>query len=311
MKIVFFGTDSFSIKSLEACLHSGMELSLVVTTPPKKKGRGLKLESSAIFDYCQAKNLPITEYPTLREAKVGQALLALRPDIFVVASYGKLIPPNLLEIPKYRLNVHPSLLPKYRGSAPIHWPILNGDKETGVSIIDIAEKLDAGDIYCQEKITIDPRTDAAELTSELARFSYGLLKKILEQIKSGTLQATAQNEADATLAPQLSKQDGELSLTTMTAEVMDRKVRGLQPWPGAYCFIKGERIALLETDLSEGATAEKPATLLAIEKEGSIQIATQDGILKILKVKPEGKKTMTAADFTRGRRFQVNDLIAP
>lgn len=303
MKIVFFGSDVFSIKALEACLHSGMELVQVVTTPAKKKGRGLRLESSEIFDYCQAKNLPVIEHPTLRDPQVAQELIALRPDIFVVASYGKLIPNNLLEIPKYRLNVHPSLLPKYRGAAPIHWPILNGDKETGVSIIDIAEKMDAGDIYFQEKMPLDPRSDTAQLASELARFSYGVLKKVLMQVKDGKLRGIPQNESEATLAPQLSKQDGELSLTTMTAEAIDRKVRGLQPWPGAYCFIKNERLALLETDLPGGATAEKPGTLLAIEKDGSIQVATQDGILKILKVKPEGKNSMPAADFVRGRHF--------
>jgi len=309
MKIVFFGSDAFSIKALEACLHSGMELSLVVTTPPKKKGRGLKLESSEIFDYCQVKKLSVTEYSTLRDPKVAQELIARRPDIFVVASYGKLIPSELLAIPKYRLNVHPSLLPKYRGAAPIHWPILNGDKETGISIIDVAEKLDAGDIYCQEKIPIDPRTDAAQLASELARFSYGILKKVLSQIAEGKLRGIPQNEAEATLAPQLSKQDGELSLVTMAAEEIDRKVRGLQPWPGAYSFIKNERIALLETDLPEAATTEKPGTLLAIGKEGDIQVATQKGILKIFRVKPEGKKSMTAADFVRGRRFVVGATL--
>ncbi len=333
VKIVFFGSDAFSVKALEACLHSGMELALVITTPPQKKGRGLKLESSEIFDYCQTKKLPVIEYPKLRDAKVSIDLLALRPDIFVVASYGKLIPGHLLEIPKYRLNVHPSLLPKYRGAAPIHWPILNGDRETGVSIIDVAEKLDSGDIYCQERISIDPRTDAVQLTSELARFSYGLLKKVLTEVQEGKLRGIPQNESEATLAPQLSKQDGELSLTTMTAEAMDRKVRGLQPWPGAYCFIKNERIAILETDLpslrhsEQGEESErpqgeilplqavqedegeKPGTLLAIEKDGGIQVATQKGILKILKVKPEGKNAMTAADFSRGRRFVVGAIL--
>jgi methionyl-tRNA formyltransferase len=309
MKIVFFGSDAFSIKALEACLHSGMELVRIVTTPAKQKGRGLKLESSKVFDYCQTKNLPVIEYVSLREPKVGQELLSLRPDIFVAASYGKLIPNNLLEIPKYRLNVHPSLLPKYRGSAPIHWPILNGDTETGVSIIDIAEKVDAGDIYCQERIAIDPRTDSEQLASELARFSYGILKKVLMQVKEGKLQGIPQNEAEATLAPQLSKQDGELSFTTMTAMEMDRKVRGLQPWPGAYCFVKNERVALLETDLPGGVTSEKPGTLLATEKVGGIRVATREGVLEILKVKPEGKKSMPAADFARGRRLQANDII--
>jgi methionyl-tRNA formyltransferase len=335
MKIIFFGSDAFSIKALEACLHApGMELALVVTTPAKKKGRGLKVESSEIFDYCQTKGLPVIEYPTLRDPQVAQALLALRPDIFVVASYGKLIPANLLEIPKYRLNVHPSLLPKYRGAAPVHWPILNGDKETGVSIIDIADKLDAGDIYYQEKIAIDPRADAASLASELARFSYGVLKKVLAQVKDGQLRGTPQNEAEATLAPQLSKKDGELSLTTMTAEEMDRKVRGLQPWPGAYCFVKGERIGILETEIISDAchprnhlpgnqtgfpletcvndnaeTNRTPGTLLAIEKEGAIRVATKEGVLKILRVKPEGKSSMTAADFSRGRHFTPGILL--
>jgi len=310
MKIVFFGSDEFSIKSLEACLHSGMELVLVVTTPHQKKGRGLKLEWSEVFDYCRSKKLPVVEYAKLKDPQVAQDLIALRPDIFVVASYGKLIPASLLQIPKYRLNVHPSLLPKYRGSAPIHWPILNGDKETGVSIIDIDEKLDAGDIYWQEKTPIDPRADAAQLSSELARYAYGILKKVLDQIKEGKLKGVPQNEAEATLAPRLTKQDGELSFAGMTAETMDRRVRGLQPWPGAYCFIRGERISLLETDLPGSSTTQKPGTLLAIEKDGGIQIATKYGVLKILKVKPEGKKVMTAADFSRGRRLTSGLLLS-
>lgn len=305
MKIVFFGSDMFAIKCLEACLHSGMELSQVVTTPPQKKGRGLTLESSEVFDYCQIKSLPVIEYPSLRELRVTRELLALRPDVFVVASYGKIIPGNLLEIPKYRLNVHPSLLPKYRGAAPIHWPILNGDTETGVSIIDIVETLDAGDIYYQEKIVIDPRADAVQLASELARVSYGVLKKVLAQAAEGKLRGIPQNNVEATRAPQLSKKDGELSLVTMTAEEVDRKVRGLQPWPGAYCFIQGERVAFLETAPIAASTSEKPGTLLAIEKEGSILIATCHGALRILKVKPAGKNPMTAADFARGRHLKT------
>ncbi len=310
MKIVFFGSDAFSIKALEACLHtSGMELSLVVTTPAKKKGRGLKLEPSEVYDYCRTKGLPVTEYPTLRDPKVAQELITLRPDLFVVASYGKLIPTNLLDIPKYRLNVHPSLLPKYRGSAPIHWPILNGDKETGVSILDIAEKLDSGDIYYQEQIALDLRANAATLTSELARFSYGVLKKVLVQVLNGQLRGTPQIESEATLAPQLSKKDGELSFLTMTAEAIDRKVRGLQPWPGAYCFLKGERLAILETQLPELDTKEKPGTIVSLCREKGLVVATVKGCLGILRVKPEGKKEMSATDFANGRRLQPGFIL--
>lgn len=310
MKIIFFGSDLFSVKALEACLHApGMEVVLVVTTPAQKKGRGLHLEPTPVFEYCRIKSIPVADYATLRDAKIAMELLVLRPEIFVAASYGKLIPPSLLEIPKYRLNVHPSLLPQYRGSAPIHWSILNGDTETGVSIIDIAEKLDAGDIYCQEKLPIDPRADAVQLTSELARFSYGILKKVLAQAKEGQLHGTPQDESQATLAPQLSKEDGALSLGTMTAQEIDRKVRGLQPWPCAYCFVKKERITILEAGLGEVMTPEKPGTLLSIEKDGSIQIAAKAGVLKILRVKPGGKGVMAAADFVRGRRFNIGMLL--
>ena len=310
MKLVFFGSDAFSIKALEACLHTaGIEVALVVTTPPKKKGRGLKLEPSEIFDYCQAKKLPVVEYPTLRDSKITQELIALRPDIFVAASYGKLIPSDLLDIPKYRLNVHPSLLPKYRGSAPIHWPILNGDTETGVSIIDIAEKLDAGDIYYQEKIAIDPRANAATLTSELARFSYGVLKKVFTQVQSGRLHGIPQIESEATLAPQLSKKDGELSFLNMTAGEIDRKVRGLQPWPGAFCFHGDERLAILETALPELDTNEKPGTIVTLDKEGGLTLATKKGAISILRVKPEGKKEMPAIDFANGRRLEAGNIL--
>ena len=163
MKIVFFGSDEFSIKALEACLHSDMEIVLVVTTSAKRKGRGLHVKPSAIFQYCQTKNIPVAEFPALRDASALNAILALHPDIFVVASYGKILPPDFLAIPKYRINVHPSLLPKYRGAAPMNWPILNADTETGVTILDIAEKLDAGDIYDQEKIHIGPRMNVLDL----------------------------------------------------------------------------------------------------------------------------------------------------
>lgn len=308
MKIVFFGSDDFSIKSLEACLHSGVEIPLVVTTPAKKKGRGLHVEPTPVFDYCQAKKIPVAEFPTLRNPNVADTLRSLQPDLFVVASYGKLIPTDLLEIPKYRLNVHPSLLPKYRGASPLHFPILNGDAETGVTILDIAEALDSGDIYCQEKFVLPPRINSAELAAQLAALSYGLLKKTLQQIREGKLQGVPQNEAEATLAPQLDKKDGEVSLE-LPAEAIDRKVRGLQPWPGCYCFYQGSRIALLETDLAQPETDQKPGTLLSIEKSGSIHVATSKGVLVLIRLKPEGKKEMTAADFARGRHLAPGMLF--
>ncbi len=304
MRIIFFGSDDFSIKSLEACLHSGMEVVLVVTTPAKKKGRGLHLEPSEVFKYCSTKGLAVAEFQKLRDPETVKTVLTLQPDIFVVASYGKLIPPELLEIPKYRLNVHPSLIPKYRGAAPLNWPILNGDKESGVSIIDISEKLDAGEIYCQEKIPLTPRITADQLAVQLASLSYGVLKKVLEQVRAGTLCGRPQNEADVSYARMLEKKDGEISFG-MSAEEIDRKVRGLQPWPGCYFFFKGTHISVLETDFAGEKTDKQasPGTILSIEKDGGMTLATGEGVLKLLQVKPEGKKAMSAADFAHGRHL--------
>lgn len=308
MKIIFFGSDEFSIKALEACLHSNMEVVLAVTVPAKKKGRGLRLEPTEIYRYCQTKKIPVAEFSMLRDPSVTKSILTLQPDIFVVASYGKIIPNELLGIPKYRLNVHPSLLPKYRGAAPVNWPILNGDAETGVSIIDIAEKMDTGNIYDQEKLALGPQANAVQLSADLAALSYGMLKKVFGQIKQGKLRGVPQNEVKATLAPQLSKNDGELFFTE-PAEKLDRKVRGLQPWPGCYFFFKKERIGLLETDLPEMPVDKKPGTILSIEPSGII-IATGKDALTLVKVKPEGKKAMPAADFAHGRRLEPGSRLA-
>ena len=308
MKIVFFGSDEFSIKALEACLHDSAEVALVVTTPAKKKGRGLRLEPSKVFTYCKTKELPVADFASLKDPSVAETLLGLRPDVFVVASYGKLIPASLLSIPKYRLNVHPSLLPKYRGAAPLNWPILNGDAETGVSILDIAEKLDAGDVYHQEKITIGPRMNAEQLTAQLAALSYGVLKKVLVEVKEGRLHGTPQNHDQMTYARQLEKKDGELSFS-MTVEEIDRKVRGLMPWPGCYFFYNGERVGLIDAMPVMPETDKAPGTILEISKDGSVNVATGKGVLKLLSVKPEGKKAMSAADFAHGRHLEPGTIL--
>ena len=308
MRIIFFGSDEFSIKALEACLHDSAEVALVVTTPAKKKGRGLHLEPSKVFTYCKSKNLPVADFASLKDPSVAETLIALHPDVFVVASYGKLIPASLLSIPKYRLNVHPSLLPKYRGAAPINWPILNGDTETGVTILDLAEKLDAGDMYHQEKIAIGPRMNAEQLTAQLAALSYGILKKVLVEVKEGRIHGTPQNHDQMTYARQLEKKDGELSFS-MTVDEIDRKVRGLMPWPGCYFFYNGERVGLLDAMPMTIATDKAPGTILEIDKDGSLSVATGQGILKLLAVKPEGKKVMPAADFARGRRLEPGTIL--
>ena len=269
MKIVFFGSDEFSIKALEACLHSNMEIALVVTTPAKKKGRGLHLEPSEVFNYCKLKNVPVADFPSLKDPKVAETLDSLHPDIFVAASYGKLIPADLLTIPKYRLNVHPSLLPKYRGAAPINRPILNGDAETGISILDIAEKLDSGDVYLQEKLPIGPRMNSEQLATQLAALSYGALKKVLHEIEGGRLNGVPQNHREATLARQLEKKDGEFNFS-MPASEIDRKIRGLQPWPAVIFSCIKSALVLRKPNFGTLRQTSRPAPSSWLKKTAEL-----------------------------------------
>ncbi len=310
MKIVFFGTDAFSVRALEACLDAGASIALVITTPAQKKGRGLHLEPSLIFDFCKPRNLSVEAYAKLKVPEVREKILALRPDLFVAASYGKLIPKGLLGIPKCRLNVHPSLVPKYRGAAPMHWPILNGDEETGVSIIDIGEKLDAGVVYAQERFVIRPRMNAVELGMELSELSYRLLKQTLAKVQNGTLKGIPQDESKVTLAPQLKKEDGKLTFD-QPAEILDRKVRGLKPWPGTFFFLRNERVAVLQAEAAKMTGDEKPGTVLSFEQDGSVAVATTRGAFRLIEVKPEGKKAMCAIDLANGRHLKVGERILP
>ncbi len=310
MKLIFFGSDNFSIKALEACLDSDFEIARVITTPPKKKGRGLKLIPSEIETFAKEKNLPLAAYQSLKDPQIASDIKELNPDVFVVASYGKIIPVNLLEIPKFRLNVHPSLLPKYRGSAPINWPILNGDSETGVSIIDIAAKLDSGEIYLQEKVSLSEDIDALELNNKLAELGYELLKKALNLAAAGNLKGIAQDDARATVARQLEKSDGEIKFLHMNATEIVRKVRGLKPWPGTFFYWGKERVAILNAEVvAVDGIANKPGVILSLDSEGFTLSALSNAV-RVTKVKPEGKNAMSGAEFAHGRRIIAGTNIS-
>ncbi len=311
MKLVFFGSSDFSLKSLETCLASEHETVLVVTTPPQKKGRGLHREPTVVRVAAEKHERPVEEFTSLRDPEAFRKIKELAPDIFVVASYGKILPKTLLEIPKFRLNVHPSMIPRYRGAAPIHWPILNGDAETGVSIIDIAEKMDAGDIFYQTRYPIHPAMNAAELSHELALLSAQALQVVFRMIEQGMLAGVPQDEAQATIARKLIKDDGLVSFRD-SAEAISRKIRGLAPWPGCYFFFKQERVMLLSAIPAVDAVVDpsvSPGTLLEVDKSGSVLVSTAEKPLRIFRVKPEGKSVMTAFDFVNGRRLSVGQVV--
>ena len=311
MKLIFFGSSDFSLPPLEACLESGIETALVVTTPDQKKGRGLEPLSNSVRQFCTQRSLPCEAFESLKNPPALELVKILKPDIFVVASYGKMIPAAWLAVPPQRLNIHPSLLPKYRGAAPLNWPILDGQKETGLSIAEITSQLDSGDIFYQEKMPLDSRMDSAQLSRELSRRAAQALRGLLGELRKGKpLKRTAQAEGLASYARKLVKEDGRLSWQE-DAQIWDRKIRGLRPWPGAYVLFEKEPLAILEAEPLNADAPAKPGALLAVEKDGAIQVQAGKGILRIRQVKPAGRKAMSAADFVRGRRLETGfDFVA-
>lgn len=309
MKIVFFGSSDFSLHALEACIDSGCEVALAVTTPDRKKGRGLQLAPTPVKMACQQRGIAVLAPEKLGEPQAIDPVRRAAPDLFVVSSYGKFLPSSYLKIPATAsLNVHPSLLPRYRGAAPINWPIINGDEETGVTIMEVTNKLDSGDIFFQARVPISARSDSAGLAKDLGRVSYDALRRVIDLAANGELKRAPQDEALATYARKLKKEDGRISFDRPAGE-LDRLIRGLQPWPGVYMEAGGITLAILKAEPVSDVRREKPGTLLGIGKDGSVEIATGQGLLRIHLLKPAGKKEMTAAEFVRGRRWTPGSVF--
>lgn len=309
MPIVFFGSSEFSIASLKACLDSGIQVSLVITTPDVQKGRGLQTQPTPVKILAEKNNLPVIDPQKLKNTEILENVKKISPDYFVVASYGKMIPSDWLKIPaKLAINVHPSLLPKYRGAAPINWPILNGDTETGLSLAEVTDKLDAGDIFYQKKFPLSENDNAQTLGKKLEDASYEALKQTLLKLKAGeTPPRTAQDETESCYARKLAKEDSAI-LWSRSALEINRQIRGLQPWPGTSTFFQGLPVQILEAKVSENTSAGKPGTIVHILKQ-SFSVQTGKGSIEILRVKPAGKSEMSAGDFARGKRLEPGALF--
>ncbi|MBU3759161.1 MAG: methionyl-tRNA formyltransferase [Candidatus Omnitrophica bacterium] len=313
MNIVFFGSDDFSLASLNACLESSHQVVLAVTTPPQKQGRGLTLVPTPVQQFAASRRIPFAAPEDLKNDALPDQLRSLDPGLFVVASYGKFIPGRYLSIPSFAaLNVHPSLLPLYRGSSPIQAPLLNGDRETGLSIIELARRLDAGDIFLQVRIPLDGTETQPILRQKLADLSHRELLGLLNSLPDRPLQRTPQDEARSTYAPKLSKEDGHLSLFLHSAEEIERRVRALQPWPGTFIHLFGERVAVLEArseHLEGESAAVLPGAISRIESNGAFSVGTREGILKVFQLQPAGKKAMRADAYLNGRRLKAGAIL--
>ena len=310
MRIVFMGTPEFAVPSLNALVEAGDEICGVFTQPDKPKNRGMKLQTSPVKEYSLSVGLPVFQPAKMRDGEALAILRELKPDLITVAAYGKILPVDILELPQLGcINVHSSLLPKYRGAAPINWAILNGEDETGVTIQRMAEGIDTGGILAQVKTTIDISENAAQLTARLAKMGAKLLLETVRKLENGSANAAPQNESLASHAPMLSKELSPMDWGK-TARQLHDQVRGLHPWPSAVAVLDGIRCKIIRTLLLNEETTQQPGTVLQADKKG-LRIACGDGkVLEISELQPDGKKAMASAAFLMGHPIRTGTVIA-
>lgn len=304
MRILFMGTPEFAVASLRRLVEAGHTICGVLTQPDKPRNRGHKVTFSPVKEYALSVGLDVYQPVTLRDEAALELVKGLAPELTVVAAYGKLLPEAILAVPPLgSINVHSSLLPKYRGAAPINWAILNGEETTGVSIMYMAKALDAGDVILQKSTPIGPDEDAPALTARLAQLGAEALSETVTALAAGTADRTPQNEAEMTYAPMLGRELSAMDWTR-SAAALSCQVRGLIPWPCAQAEIAGTRFKVYRT-APGGATDKAPGTLLSAGKLG-IEVACGDGrSLYLTEIQAEGGKRMSAAAYLLGHPMEV------
>ncbi|HOY08910.1 MAG TPA: methionyl-tRNA formyltransferase [Candidatus Omnitrophota bacterium] len=303
MKIVFFGSDDFAVTNLQALIQSGRRVMACVTPPDPEKGRGLRTSFPPVKACALEHEIPVFQPDSLEDGSFLRAIRGFQSDLFVVIAYGKVLPESLLSVPRlFSVNVHASLLPKYRGAAPINWAIINGERQTGVTVIKLSPCIDAGDILSQSRLDIEDADTAVTLREKLARLGAGLLNDTIQAVQSGQVQCVPQERKEATFAPKLTKQLGKIDWQH-PAQRIHNLVRGLQPWPSAYTFYKGKLLKILETEVVSGS-AGTPGTVIGVVPAGFI-VQTGDQGLCVRKVHLASAKAMVAEDFVRGHRLDL------
>ena len=309
MRIVFMGTPDFAVPSLNALAEAGHEVCGVFTQPDKPKNRGMKLQQSPVKERALELGLEVYQPAKLRDGEALAILQRLDPDLIAVAAYGKILPVDILNLPRLGcVNVHSSLLPRYRGAAPINWAILNGEEETGVTIMYMAEGMDTGDILAQAKTPIDINENASQLFGRLAEMGADLLVDTVAALEAETVKPVPQEEALATHAPMLSREQSPMDWSR-TARQLHDQVRGLYPWPAATALLDGVRCKVLRTALSGEATGKAPGAVLQGDKKGLKIACGGGGVLEVLELQPDGKKAMTASAFLLGHPVPPGTIL--
>lgn len=317
MKVVFMGTPDFAKESLKAIYNAGYEIIGVVTNPDKPQGRGMKLTASPVKQFALEKELNIYQPEKVKNNKnFIEEIKKLNPDVICVVAYGKILPKELLEIPKLGcINVHGSLLPKYRGAAPIQWAVLNGDKTTGITTMYMDEDMDTGDIIFKEEVKIGENETTGELWERLETIGGKLLVKTLKEIEKGTAPREKQS-GEFSMAPMLNKEMAKINWEEQDAKQIKNLVRGLNPIMGAYTYLDGKKIKFWKVDIAtkkeifaEGLEIFRNGTVIVSDPRDGIFIKTKDGILKVLEIQGENAKRMSIFDFLRGNAINEFDVF--
>lgn len=308
MNILFMGTPDFAKESLESIYNAKYNIIGVVTNPDKPKGRGMKMIASPVKEFALEKKIPVFQPLKIRKnTEFIEKIKELNPDVICVVAYGKILPKEILDIPQYGcINVHGSLLPKYRGAAPIQWSVINGDKETGVTTMYMDIGMDTGDMILKEKVSIGENETTGELWNRLSKIGGELLVKTLKLIEEGNAPRTKQGE-DYTIAPMLDKEIAQIDWNNKTAKQIKNLIRGLNPIMGAYTFVNGKKLKIwkakiVNKDTIQDAQVENGAVMLADAKQG-LFFKAKDGIIEAIEIQAENCKRMNAKDFLRGNKL--------
>lgn len=310
MKIVFLGTPEWAVPSFERVIADGHEVLAVFTQPDKPAGRGNKLHPPPVKQAALAHQLTVYQPTKVRTPEFQQLFDSLAPDVAIIVAYGRIIPEWILKIPKYGfINVHFSLLPAYRGAAPINWAIVNGEKQTGITTMQLVPELDAGDILLQQATEISDLETAEELGKRLSFLGAELLSQTLDKLLSITPQK--QDHEKATFAPILKREDGKINWQEMTAQEVALRVRGFQPWPGAYTLLKGTRLIIWQAKVKNAILSgnNQPGTIVQADKNGIVIACNQSTALTILELQLEGRKRLQVRDFLNGIPLQVDESL--
>ena len=314
MRIIFMGTPEFAVPVLESLINSRHEVVASVTQPDRPKGRGKNMQFSPVKECALAHNIPVMQPVNVSVPEVIDELRAYEPELIVVVAFGQFVTKKIREMPKYGcINVHASLLPKYRGAGPIQWAVINGEKESGVTTMYMCREIDKGDMLLKDTVTLDPKETGDSLHDKLSMMGGPLLLKTIDQLEDGSAVRIPQCEEESTYAPKLEKTMGNIDWT-MDADRIERLVRGLNSWPGTFTKIHGKTVKIWDCDvvcqeaLTESQAAAEPGTVIISEKDQLI-VKAGNGALSLRMLQPEGKKNMTVDAYLRGYPIAQGELF--